>query len=329
MDELANSSSPLSEAVDHLGKAYSFKAQFRFADALEECDKVIQLSPDWADPHYLKGLLLESLDRNVEALASFNLAVQLDPTLVSPKTPFIPHSAQHPEHPEQISYRSATPWSAADVWWGLLLWFGLTVAMSLGFVLVSEVSSISEDSALSALIVLGSLLWLVPVWWFSTHKYGSGLVDLGFRRFEWANLGIGVGLLFGVQILTAIYGGLLTEVFDREMQEGLETITEDMSLPWLLPLTAVIAAPIVEEVFFRGFLFAGLRGRYGWKKAALISSAIFAAIHFQPFALPPIFALGYLFAYLYHRSNSLWVPIILHFSVNLFAVLMEFVVVTD
>jgi membrane protease YdiL (CAAX protease family) len=78
----------------------------------------------------------------------------------------------------------------------------------------------------------------------------------------------------------------------------------------------VVVAPVVEELFFRSFLFAGLRKRYGWQKAGLISAALFAVIHLQPLAAIPIFLLGCLFAYLYQRSNSVWPAIVMHVATN-------------
>jgi membrane protease YdiL (CAAX protease family) len=72
----------------------------------------------------------------------------------------------------------------------------------------------------------------------------------------------------------------------------------------------------VEELFFRGFLYAGLAQRYSWRKAAVISSALFALIHLQPLAIAPIFILGYIFAYLYRRSGSIWPAVVMHVATN-------------
>jgi hypothetical protein len=81
----------------------------------------------------------------------------------------------------------------------------------------------------------------------------------------------------------------------------------------------------VEETFFRGFLFAGFRGRLGWNKAALLSSAIFAAAHLQPSVLVPTFVLGYIFSYLYQKSNSIFPGMLMHFLVNGFGIFTIFV----
>jgi membrane protease YdiL (CAAX protease family) len=89
--------------------------------------------------------------------------------------------------------------------------------------------------------------------------------------------------------------------------------------PWWLLIAGVIVAPVVEEIFFRGFAFAGLRNRYSWRKAAVISSLLFASVHLQPAALIPIFILGLIFSYLYYRSGSIMPAILMHVSTNALA----------
>ena len=81
----------------------------------------------------------------------------------------------------------------------------------------------------------------------------------------------------------------------------------------------VVVAPVVEETFFRGFVFAGLRGRYDWRWAAAISSALFAAAHLELTFFIPAFVLGYIFAYLYQRSGSVWPGMIIHAAMNALA----------
>jgi uncharacterized protein len=83
----------------------------------------------------------------------------------------------------------------------------------------------------------------------------------------------------------------------------------------------VILAPLVEEVFFRGFVFNGLRGRMDWWWAAVISGALFAAAHLDPLFLLPAFLIGILLAFLYQKTNSIWPGMIVHFLVNSLAVI--------
>ena len=92
----------------------------------------------------------------------------------------------------------------------------------------------------------------------------------------------------------------------------------------LLLFAIIIAAPVFEEVLFRGFLFTGLQNSHmGTGAAIVISSAFWAMIHTQygSFELITIFILGVVLAISRIASGSLYVPIILHASNNLFAVL--------
>jgi membrane protease YdiL (CAAX protease family) len=55
----------------------------------------------------------------------------------------------------------------------------------------------------------------------------------------------------------------------------------------------------------------------GWRKAALLSSLLFSLSHLTPTAILPIFAIGWLFSFLYERSRSIWPCTLLHALINL------------
>ena len=88
-------------------------------------------------------------------------------------------------------------------------------------------------------------------------------------------------------------------------------------------IVAVIAVliPFVEEVFFRGFLFAGLAARFGALTGLIVSAAVFAIAHADVKVMIPIFVAGLLFGWAYHRTKTLWVPISAHACQNLAAVM--------
>jgi uncharacterized protein len=106
-----------------------------------------------------------------------------------------------------------------------------------------------------------------------------------------------------------------------------------------------IAAPLVEELLFRGFLqnaFARPFHPLGWLPrklsflnglrsitlhlpiwgAIMLSSLFFAAVHLQPYAIPGLMSLSIAFGYLYHRTGSLRMNILLHMANNAFALLL-------
>lgn len=207
------------------------------------------------------------------------------------------------------------PWTAHDVWLGviaLVLWLVTSVVASV------MLGLLSLDVDVGLMVSLAELLLLVPVWWLTVRKYKVGWGALGLRSFKGAMLGLGCGLMILSSTFNLFYS-LFLALFDLRMQVDLVPIFAELDSPWWLLAGGVIVAPVVEEVFFRGFVFAGLRQRYGWKKAALISSALFAVIHVTPTALIPVFILGCIFAYLYHRSNSIWPAVLMHVSTNALA----------
>ena len=117
-------------------------------------------------------------------------------------------------------------------------------------------------------------------------------------------------------LLIMAHNIILTYMGVTTQGETIYNLFGNLDSPIWLIFVGIVLAPFVEEMFFRGFLFAGFRQQFGWKKSALFTSAIFAVAHLQPAALIPTFILGFLLAYLFHRSNSLWPGIILHFCVN-------------
>jgi membrane protease YdiL (CAAX protease family) len=72
----------------------------------------------------------------------------------------------------------------------------------------------------------------------------------------------------------------------------------------LVLLAGAVVAPIVEEIFFRGFIFKGFLEQKGAARAYLFSAAIFAAVHMNAPAFIPIFAMGLLLSAMYARSGS-------------------------
>ncbi len=87
----------------------------------------------------------------------------------------------------------------------------------------------------------------------------------------------------------------------------------------LVALAVIIAgAPLSEELLFRGFLLPPLtRTRLGFSGAAILSSLLWALIHFytwQGFAI--VFVIGLALSYLLWRTGSLWPGIVLHAILN-------------
>ncbi len=84
----------------------------------------------------------------------------------------------------------------------------------------------------------------------------------------------------------------------------------------LLFLAIVVVAPVVEELFFRGFALPGLMKVFGPWTAIVISSVWFAASHFQLIQFPGLLAIGLVLAYARVRTGRLLPCIALHMAFN-------------
>ena len=82
-----------------------------------------------------------------------------------------------------------------------------------------------------------------------------------------------------------------------------------------------IMAPFFEEWLCRGMVLRGLLNRSGIKPAwaIVISAAFFALIHLNPWQAVPAFLLGCLFGYVYYRTGSLKLTMLMHFTNNTIA----------
>ena len=106
---------------------------------------------------------------------------------------------------------------------------------------------------------------------------------------------------------------------------------------WVDILMVSIMAPIFEEWLCRGIILRGLlnyetgrkdeegnegRGMRPWA-AIVISALFFAVIHMNPWQAIPAFALGCLFGYVYYRTGSLKLTMLMHCANNTFAVILS------
>ena len=119
--------------------------------------------------------------------------------------------------------------------------------------------------------------------------------------------------------------------FDPPPQDLVKLFT-DPKVAWQVKAKfaalAVLVAPVVEEFVFRMGLFNLCRwiGRkmkggevtypFPWI-SALVSGAVFAAVHLHAATFLPLWFLGVAFAWLYWKSGTIWSSTLCHFLFNL------------
>ncbi len=157
---------------------------------------------------------------------------------------------------------------------------------------------------------------------------GMTLRRYGYRRFPLSESFLPAAGVIGTYAIVALYiavvGALHLRTFapTPNLPEGI------LHAPRLLPLAAVeacVVAPVVEESFFRGFVFRGLLGRYvrlipglrlNFWWAAALSGLLFALFHGELGLIVPFTGVGMLFAWIFRRTGSLWPNILAHAGFN-------------
>jgi uncharacterized protein len=229
--------------------------------------------------------------------------------------------------PEAIPGKPEFPYSNWGPWLavlGLLLALGTAIVISVPIAIVDKIGTVNDvgenadelsSAALAAAQMAQELSFLLVPFAIAASK-GARVAEamrrlglVAFRRLQalkWMGAVVGLYLL----VITA-YVALVGEPEQ-------EDFADDLGPLWVQILLIAVAAPIGEEVCFRGMLFGGLRERLPMWAAALISAALFGLLHVTTgvSVVPPLIAFGFLLALLYERTGSIVPCILLHMLNN-------------
>lgn len=169
------------------------------------------------------------------------------------------------------------------------------------------------------------LLMFGVVWFFAIYWKRSGFRDLGFRYYSilktiWYTF-ISLILIF---LVSFAYVFILQKVFgiDAPSSKIDELVRSgNVSGTILIVVTAVIA-PLCEEVYFRGFLYPAFRNSFGVVIGIFLSSVVFAAAHLDLYSFFPIMIIGWILAFMYEKTKSIFPVIFLHSIYNLTLILI-------
>jgi len=221
------------------------------------------------------------------------------------------------------------PWERIDglrVFLPLGLLFALMWLLSLLF--MDWISALAEASRHLTLVVPTSAIQLVAIGAVLIAMKRRGIrLRSGFTRPHGSPLrSICMGGYFYVAsmplvLLLAIAGqSVLTWLgIDPAPQEVVNLLVEPQGSTWVnvyLVVLAVVAAPAIEEILFRGIALPIVAKRYGVVPAMLLVSMLFAVIHIHLASLAPLFAVAMFLALGALFSGSIVTPIVAHALFN-------------
>lgn len=226
--------------------------------------------------------------------------------------------AEPPERrPGEFPYAN---WGAGTALVGVLIALAAGIAIGIPAVIAGH----KDNGDLTTLGNIGVQLatalgfLLVPMA-IAAQRGASGreiLRRLGVRRFhpsalKWMAAAIGAYLLFAT-----FYSLVIVQPEQKDIAEGFGA--------WPVQVLLIaIAAPISEEVCFRGMLFGGLRKSLARIPAALVAGFVFGGLHALTgvSAVPPLMVFGLILCLLYEKTGSIVPGILLHMLNNCVALL--------
>ena len=224
---------------------------------------------------------------------------------------------------------STQPWpylSIMKLTWGKLIlisFLAFLSQLSLGFILVYLKSN---NIAISSFQILGlnivhnviSVLLIILVYQWKPFKTDF----LQLKHFNYKNIKQGLywgliilffNLLLGL-ILIFIYSKLGITAAPQNAAAIIEATAK--SNAFIVFLSVVVAAPIAEELIFRGIVFRTFAKQLSIVMALILSGLVFSLIHMDWFFVIQIWAMGFLLGLSYHKTGSIVTPIVAHMVVN-------------
>ncbi len=203
-----------------------------------------------------------------------------------------------------------------------LLVYGLVKLGALPIPLAKLIFGRSTTAALVRILISFSIELSLLYW--VKRRYKLKLADFGFRKFNVLQAVLVIIAMFIIFLVLLFVAYLLIAVLlpqinlDEAQKSGFELGRHGVGLVGSFIVT-VMMAPIVEEVYFRGFLLPAFSSKWGDLSGMVLSSLIFGILHMQINVGIYTFILGMILSTMYIRFKSIGPGILLHIINNALA----------
>jgi membrane protease YdiL (CAAX protease family) len=209
------------------------------------------------------------------------------------------------------------PWTPRETFWRLLATLLVAIIVPPLLVAPFDPKLKSDGALLTAQAIFDGILLVFAIGIASGWNFGrwrEGVVRLGMRRFAPNGLLLAFGVLIAYYICAGLFATYVLKPDQQDIGGDLGVGNPSIVIAVTAVLEIVVLAPIAEELFFRGFLFGGLRSSWDFLPAALVTGLIFGVVHAPtgPTAAIPLAGLGFALCFIYERTGSIWPCIAVH-----------------
>lgn len=169
------------------------------------------------------------------------------------------------------------------------------------------------DHIRGATILMGRLLAYLIIFYFF-WKPGSAELFFSSKEISISVISLILLIIIGSEFLNRPFADL-----DRLLNNAPANFVYEGYSTYKIygTITALIIAPVFEELFFRGFLFKKLVRKNNFLIGLFVSSVLFSIIHWEtPLNLIPAFIMGLISAVIFYKTGNIFYSILLHFLYN-------------
>ena len=199
----------------------------------------------------------------------------------------------------------------------------------LGNILVGALTFVSAEFATIYGTVISYPVMFIPPWLYvSAKSRRNEFFETGYAldSSHFGSLG-GFSMAVIVSIATMAMA-FLADSLNVLMPDAPEWFEKAMELimdapVWITLISVSVFAPLFEEWLCRGMVLRGLLQKTHPVSAIIVSAAFFAVLHMNPWQALPAFLLGILFGYVYYKTGSLKLTMLMHCVNNTMAVVFS------
>ena len=210
-----------------------------------------------------------------------------------------------------------------------MLFLMFLIGALLGSAIVGALAFISpEFSQIYGTIISYPVMFIPAMLYASANSRRNEFFDTGYAL-DSSNFGqlggFRMALIVSVATVAVAFVGDSLNGLMPPTPEWFESAMEQiMDAPaWITLISVSVFAPLFEEWLCRGLVLRGLLQKTNPATAIIVSSLFFAVLHMNPWQALPAFILGALFGYVYYKTGSLKLTMLMHCVNNTLAVIFS------
>lgn len=178
---------------------------------------------------------------------------------------------------------------------------------------MEEVLQVVMEAALPS-VIISALLTIGVLWLIFVCRKKKFAQEISLRKMNPAAIAPLVLMGLSLNVVTGLVLSLVPEEWMSAYEASSSMVTSGH--PVVMALATVIAAPVIEEIIFRGLAYTRMKKGMPTAVAVILSSALFGVAHGQWVWMLYAFVFGLVLVWAFEHTKSLLANILLHLSYN-------------